>query len=134
MSLHSKPHQYVGCMLHVWQNGHDHLRAAAVTQGYNGYGNKLTLESGEKKQTNSLAILRDSNPRPFDHESGALTTELSPLPCLRDCITSLCTSQRVVFWTVATGHTCAACFSNRRWATRTETTDFKSVAFSTGYS
>ena len=26
---------------------------------------------------------RDSNPRPFDHESGALTTELSPLPGIR---------------------------------------------------
>ena len=26
-------------------------------------------------------ILRDSIPRPFNHESDALTTELSPLPC-----------------------------------------------------
>ena len=35
---------------------------------------------------------RDSNPRPFSHESGALTTELSPPPtggcvsCLRACL------------------------------------------------
>ena len=65
--------------LHFWQNDRDLLRATAVTQVWNGYRNKsqhrkLTLEK------------RDSNPGHFDHESDALTTELSPLsqaiPCL----------------------------------------------------
>ena len=45
---------------------------------------------------------RDSNPRPFDHESGALTTELSPLPILsfgadRNVWTSLQTSCTVAW-------------------------------------
>ena len=35
---------------------------------------KLTLEKKFFRRS-----CRDSNPRPFDHESGALTTELSPL-------------------------------------------------------
>ena len=39
----------VTCLLHLWQNDRDLLRATAVTQGWNGYGNmsqhrKLTLE------------------------------------------------------------------------------------------
>ena len=39
----------VTCHLHFWQNDRDLLRATAVTQGWNGYGNKcqhrkLTLE------------------------------------------------------------------------------------------
>ena len=39
----------VTCHLHVWQNDRNHLRAAAITRGWNGYRNesqhrKLTLE------------------------------------------------------------------------------------------
>ena len=65
------------CNLHFWQNDLDLLRATAVTRGWNGYRNKsqhrkLTLE---KKILQPLC--RDSNPGPFNHESGALTTELS---------------------------------------------------------
>ena len=61
-----------------WQNDRDLLRATA---GWNGYRNKsqhrqLTLEKKFSRRS-----CRDSNPRPFDQESGALTTELSPLTC-----------------------------------------------------
>ena len=67
-------HQY------FWRNDRDLLCATAVTRGWNGYRNKsqhrkLTLEKKLSRRS-----CRDSNPRPFDHESGALTTELSPLP------------------------------------------------------
>ena len=65
------------CHLHFWQNDWDLLHATAVTQGWNGYRNK----SQHRKSTLEKKILpplrRDSNPRPFNHESGALTTELS---------------------------------------------------------
>ena len=69
----------VTCHLHFRQNGQDILRAPAVTLFWNGYRTKsqhrkLTLE---KKILPPL--LPDSNLGPFDHESGALTTELSPL-------------------------------------------------------
>ena len=38
------------------------------------------LVQTEKRKTRWRRSCRDSNPRPFNHESGALTTELSPLP------------------------------------------------------
>ena len=71
----------VTCHLHFWQNDRDLLRAAAVTRGWNGYRSKsqhrkLTLE---KRFCRSC---RELNPQPFDHESGALTTELSSLPIM----------------------------------------------------
>ena len=34
----------------------------------------------KRKKKSSNRSCRDSNPRPFDHESSALTTELYPLP------------------------------------------------------
>ena len=91
MSLHAKPHSLrkvhacvaVTCHLHFWQNDRDlSSRATAVTRGRNGYRNKsqhrnLTLENFSFFK--SRRSRRDSNPRPYDHESGALTTELSPL-------------------------------------------------------
>ena len=67
----------VTCHLHFWQNDRDFLRATVVTRGWNGYRNK----SQHRKSTLEKKILRrssrDSNPRPFNHESGAQTTELS---------------------------------------------------------
>ena len=74
----------VTCHLHFWQNDRGLLRATAVTRGWNGYRNKsqrrkLTLE---KKILPQASSCRDLNPRPFDHESGALTTELSPFPIM----------------------------------------------------
>ena len=69
----------VTCHLHFWQNDRDLLRATVVTRGWNGYRNK----SQHRKSTLEKKIFppfnRDSNPRPFNHESGALATELSPI-------------------------------------------------------
>ena len=64
----------VTCRLHLWQNDRDLLRATAVTRGWNGYRNK----SQHRKSTLEKKILPPFHPRPFNHESGALTTELSP--------------------------------------------------------
>ena len=55
------------------QNDGDLLHATAVTLGWNGYRNKsqhrkLTLE----KKILPPLLHGDSNPRPFNHESGAL--------------------------------------------------------------
>ena len=83
--MQSKVHACLAVTSHLrfWQNDRDLLRATAVTTGWNGYQNKSqrhiksTLET-EKKI--SRLPCRDSNPRPFNHESGALTTELPTLP------------------------------------------------------
>ena len=64
----------VTCPLHVWQNDRDLLRATAVTRGWNGYRNR------NKSQHRRLTVekkffhrsCRDSNPRPFSQEYGAL--------------------------------------------------------------
>ena len=69
----------VACHLHFWQNDRDLLRATPVKRGWNGYRSKsqhrkLTLEKKFSRRS-----CRDSNPQHFDHGSGALTTELSPL-------------------------------------------------------
>ena len=69
----------VTCHLHFWQNDRDLLRATAVTQGWNRYQNKST-ESWPWRRKFSRRSCRDSNSWPFSHKSGALTTELSPLP------------------------------------------------------
>ena len=61
----------VTCHLHFWQNDRGLLRATAVTRR----GSAQKVDHGDENSP-----CRDSNPRPFDHESGALTTELSPLP------------------------------------------------------
>ena len=70
----------VTCHLHFWQNDRDFLRATAVTRGWNGYRNKSQHRSRPWRRKFSRRSSRDSNPRPFNHESGALTTELSPPP------------------------------------------------------
>ena len=70
----------VTCHLHFWQNDRDFLRATVVARGWNGYRNK----SQHRKSTLEKKILppfqQGFEPRPFNHESGALTTELSPPP------------------------------------------------------
>ena len=70
----------VTCHLHFLAEWPGFLRATVVTRGWNGYRNK----SQHRKSTLEKKILpqtsRDSNPRPFNHESGALTTELSLPP------------------------------------------------------
>ena len=69
----------VTCHLHFWQNDHDLLCATVVTWGWNGYQNK----SQHRKLTLEKIIFPpnwDSNPWPFNHKPGTLTTELSLLP------------------------------------------------------
>ena len=66
----------VTCHLHFWQNDRDLLCATEVIWGWNGYRNKST-ESWPWRRKFSWRSCRDLNPRPFNHESGALTTELS---------------------------------------------------------
>ena len=75
----------VTCHLHFGQNDRGLLCATAVKRGWNRYRNKsqhrkLTLEKKILPPLLTRRSCRDSNPRPFDHESGALTTELSPPP------------------------------------------------------
>ena len=62
--------------LHFWQNDRDLLRAAAVTR-YRNQHRQLTLDKKIIRFT--CRSCEGSNPRPFDHESGAIT-ELSPFP------------------------------------------------------
>ena len=44
---------------------------------------RVSTESRPWRRKFSRRSGRDSNPQPFSHESGALTTELSPAPSLR---------------------------------------------------
>ena len=69
----------VTCHLHFWQNDRDFLRATAVTRGWNGYRNKSQHRKSTLRKF-SRRSSRDTNPRPFNHQFGALTTELSPPP------------------------------------------------------
>ena len=59
----------VTCHLRFWQNDRSLLHATVVTRGWNGYRNK----SQHRKLTQEKKILLPL----LDHESGALTTELS---------------------------------------------------------
>ena len=64
----------------TWNCSRDLLHATAVTRGWNGYRNKSQhRKSIPWRRKFSRRSCRDSNPRPFSHESGALTTELSPV-------------------------------------------------------
>ena len=99
---HTKDARVFRCNLppHFWQNDRDLIRATAVTRGWNGHFNnnnnnnsiavisgvqKLTAlynksqhrkvdpgEKGKQKQKTICRSCRDSNPRPFHHESVAL--------------------------------------------------------------
>ena len=71
------------CHLHFWQNGRGRLRATAVTRGWADTEIKVSTESWPWRSKFSRRSCRGSNPRPFNHESGALTTELSPLAWTR---------------------------------------------------
>ena len=64
--------------MHFWQNDRDLLRATAVTRGWNGYRNKSQHRRSTLEKKISRRSCRDSNLRPFNHESDAVTTELSP--------------------------------------------------------
>ena len=68
----------VTCHLHFWQNDRELLRATAVTRGGTDSEIRVSTESRIWRMKFSRLFCRDSNPRPFSHESGALTTELFP--------------------------------------------------------
>ena len=52
---------------------------------------RVSTESRPWRRKFSRRSSRDSNPRPFNHESGALTTELSPpSPYLQAALRSVC--------------------------------------------
>ena len=72
----------VTCHLHFWQNDRDLLRATAVRNNGGGTDTKIRVstESWLWRRKLSRRSCRDSNPRPFNHESGALTTKLSHFP------------------------------------------------------
>ena len=69
----------VTCHLHFWQNDRDLLRANAVTGGGTDTEIRVSTESRPWRRKFCRRSSRDSNPRPFNLESGGLTTELSPL-------------------------------------------------------
>ena len=70
----------VTCHLHFWQNDRDLLHAIAVTRGWNDIEIRVSTESRPWRRKFPRRSCRDSNTRPFNHESGALTTELSTHP------------------------------------------------------
>ena len=70
----------VTCYMHFWQNDRDVLRATAVTRGWNGYRNKSQHRKLTLEKKILPPFLQGLETRSFSHESGALTTELSPLP------------------------------------------------------
>ena len=67
----------VTCHLRFWQNDGGLLRATGTDTEI-----RVSTESWPWRRKFSRRSSRDSNPRLFDHESGALTTELSPLSYL----------------------------------------------------
>ena len=70
----------VTCHLHFWQNDRGLLRATAITRGRNGHRIRVSTQSQLWRKRASRRSCRDSNSEPFDHESGALTIELSRRP------------------------------------------------------
>ena len=95
--------------LHFWQNDRDLLRATGVTRGGTGTEIRVSTESRHWRIFFSRRSCRDSNPRPFDHESGALTTELSPPPWVLDMY--------YILW--ATGNQIAAITQESVWKNAT---------------
>ena len=69
----------VTCQLHFKQNDLNLFRATAVTRGWNEYQNKSQHGKLPLEKKILAAPGGDLNPRPFDHESGALRAELPPL-------------------------------------------------------
>ena len=74
----------VTCHLHFWQNDRDFLRATVVA--HTDTEIRVSTESRPWRRKFSRRSSRDSNPRPFNHESGALTTELSPPPRIMNVV------------------------------------------------
>ena len=79
---HAQPHLYGVCMftcnLHFWQNDRGLLHATVITWGWNRYRNKSQHKKLTLEKIFTL-LLQGLNQQTFDHESGTLATELSPL-------------------------------------------------------
>ena len=70
----------VTCHLHFWQDDQNSLRTTAVARGGTDTKIRVSTESWPWRRKFSRRSCKDSSPRSFNRESGALTTELSPLP------------------------------------------------------
>ena len=68
-------------LLHFWQNDLDPLRATVLTRRWNGYGSKSQHRKLTQRRKFSSCFCRDSNPRPFDHESDALPLSYPRFAC-----------------------------------------------------
>ena len=95
MSLHAKPHMQGGCVFSC------NLPPALLAEwpgSFMCYHGNTGVEQIPKYQPwrrkFSCHSSRDLNPRPFNHESGTLTTELSPPPI----VTVLLYLERVGVW------------------------------------
>ena len=66
--------------LHFWQNDWNLLRATAVTRGWNGHRNKSQHKTLTLEKKILPPLLQGFDRTTFNHESGALTTELHRLP------------------------------------------------------
>ena len=53
-------------------------------------------EQVDSKHRKQADFAGDSNPGPFDHESGALTTELFPLPIMDKTLSSSCCDTKLM--------------------------------------
>ena len=69
----------VTCHLHFWQNDRGILRTTAVTRGWNGHRIRVSTQSWLWRRRFPRRPCRDSNSQPFDHESDAITNNLSRL-------------------------------------------------------
>ena len=69
------------CHLHFWQNDRDLLRANAVTRGLERIPKFDSAQKADPREENSPAAPAGIRTRDLiiNHESGAVTTELSPL-------------------------------------------------------
>ena len=65
--------------LHFWRNDRGLLRATAVTRVWSGLRKRVSTQSWLWRRKFSRRSCRDSNPQPFDHESGDLANGLSRL-------------------------------------------------------
>ena len=70
----------VTCHLHFWQNDQDFFHATAVIQVGMYTEIRVSTESWPWRRKLSCRSSWDSNPWPFNHESGTLTTDLPLVP------------------------------------------------------
>ena len=67
----------VTCYLHFWQNDRGLLHATAVIRGWSGHQIRVSTQTLLWRRKFSCCFCQDSNSKPFDHKSSALTSKLS---------------------------------------------------------